>query len=114
MKNTDLNKTNGAATTVSDTATLLRGLYDSTMFDSASREFVLKSLKEQTWRKGIPAGCVDCVTYNKIGDLGYVRHDAGIIKSADKSYLLVVFTNGASYSQIAELTAQVNSLVVTF
>jgi hypothetical protein len=48
---------------------------------------------------------------DKIGDLGYVRHDAGIVEHAGGAYILVIFTSGASYGQIAQLTSQIQTIM---
>ena len=68
-------------------------------------------LKVQTWRKGIPAGCSGCIVYNKTGDLGFVRHDAAIVESPKAKYILAIFTDGASYSEIAQLTQRINDII---
>jgi hypothetical protein len=45
--------------------------------------------------------------------LGFVRHDVGIVQYDDGAFALTILTNGASYSQIAELTAQIYSAVIS-
>lgn len=111
ITNTKLALSAGPISTAADTATLLKGMHSGSLYDAESRQYILDILKAQTWRKGIPAGCAGCTVYNKTGDLGFVRHDAAIVETPQSKYILVVFTDGASYAQIAELTKQINEAI---
>lgn len=111
LNHTKLDRSEGPISTASDTAKLVKGLYDGSLYSPSVRQYVLDILKQQTRRQGIPAGCSGCMVYNKTGDLGDVRHDAAIIETGKVKYVLVIFTDGASYSQIAELTKQINDTI---
>ena len=101
-------------TSASETTRLLMDMYDKKQpFDASSKQYVLDKLSQQSWNKGIPAGCTGCKTYNKTGDLGFVRHDAAIIQNPSGAYALAIFSDGATYAQIAELTGQINALMVS-
>lgn len=113
LANTKLSDVSGPRTTASDTALLLRQIYDGPGFSSQQKAYLLGILKGQTWRGGIPAGCQGCVVFNKTGDLGFVRHDAAVIEYANGAYSLSIFTNGASYSQIAALTGKIHAAVLS-
>ena len=106
---TQLNNAAGPQTTAADTADFLRNLDSGGLFSDDQRQFVLDILKNQNLRSGIPAGCAGCVVADKTGDLGFVRHDAGIVYFSANKYILVIFTNGASYSEIAGLTSQIQA-----
>lgn len=111
LTSTVLNRANGPVTTAADTTKYLSQLYSGNLFDSDSRQFILDALSKQIYRSGIPAGCPQCDVADKIGDLGNVRHDAGIISAGNKTYILSIFTSGASYAKIAQLTAQIQAFM---
>lgn len=105
---TALDITNGHRSSAQDTANLLEGLYKAELYDGDERDYLINILKQQSYNQGIPAGCTGCTVANKTGDLPSVRHDAAIVYHGGKVYLLVVFTDGATYAQIAELTRQIH------
>jgi beta-lactamase class A len=113
LTSTTLNGSGGPITTASDTTKYLAKLWNSNSFGSDLRQFILKTMSLQTLRGGIPTGCSACNVADKTGDLGSLRHDAGIIYAGDKSYILSIFTSGASYAQIAQLTAQIQSYMAS-
>lgn len=108
IKNTDLNNPAGMTTTANDTAIFLKELYSGSRFSQAEKDYVLGMMRSQTLRKGIPAGCGGCIVANKTADTGLVRHDAAIVEFSKGAYIITVFTDGASYSQIAQLTSQIH------
>jgi beta-lactamase class A len=100
-------------TTAAETTRLLSEIYDKKApFNDASKQYILSKLAQQSWNKGIPAGCAGCKTYNKTGDLGFVRHDTAIIAGPGGAYVLTIFSDGATYADIAELTGQINALMI--
>ena len=111
LTNTHLNNQTGPTTTAADVSLFLQGLYGGKWFDPGDRAYIMNIMQEQILRAGIPAGCPSCVVANKTGDLGFVRHDVGIVQYGSKAYALSVFTNGASYRQIAQLTSQIQSYI---
>ena len=111
LTSTVLNRASGPVTTAADTTKYLSQLYSGNLFDSDSRQFILDALSQQIYRSGIPAGCPQCDVSDKIGDLGNVRHDVGIVSSGNKTYILSIFTSGASFAKIAEMTAQTQAFM---
>lgn len=110
LQSTNLNDPSGPTTTAADTTYYLQGLYDGKWFDGATRSFILNVLNQQIYRSGIPAGCSSaCSVADKTGDLGSVRHDAGIVRFGSGAYVLSIFSDGASYAQIAQLAAQIQA-----
>lgn len=112
LENTRLDDNSGPKTTAGDVAYFLHGLYEGKWFDGATRSYIIKTLDQQVLRAGIPAGCGSgCAVADKTGDLGFVRHDAGVIRYAGGAYVLSVFTDGASYNQIAQLAGQLQAFM---
>lgn len=108
LKNTKLNSSTGPTTTANDINTYLKELHSGPKFSQEGRDFIISTLRNQIFRKGIPTGCNGCLVADKIGDLTFVRHDVGIVEHPGGTYLLSILTSGASYSQIAQLTAQIH------
>ncbi|HVX58131.1 MAG TPA: serine hydrolase [Candidatus Saccharimonadales bacterium] len=112
LQRTTLNDDSGPKTTAGDVAFYLQGLYEGKWFDGATRAYIVKTLDQQILRAGIPTGCGSaCAVADKTGDLGFVRHDAGVIRYAGGAYVLSVFSDGASYSQIADLADQLQTFM---
>jgi len=110
LEATNLNDLDGPTTTAGDTAYFLQGLYAGKWFDGATRNFILNILDQQIYRSGIPTGCGQgCNVADKTGNLDSVRHDAGIVRYNRGAYVLSIFTNGASYAQIAQLTGRIQA-----
>lgn len=98
-------------TSPSDTATFLEGLYGN-MFNRTARDSIMASLKQQRWRDGIPSGCPGCTVANKTGSIDNVMHDAAVIEYSGGSYVLVIFSEGGSFKQIAELTGRIQQKIL--
>lgn len=99
-------KTKELKTSASDTAAFLQKL-DGDMFTRNARETIMTSLKQQRWRQGIPAGCPGCIVANKTGSIDTVMHDAALVDYSGGKYVLVVFSEKGSFTQIAELTGRI-------
>lgn len=108
LKNTFLNRKDSNFTTSEDANLYLQQLYQGKLFSAQDREYVLGLMQKQQLRSGIPAGCEGCAVANKTGDLSNVRHDAAIVQSSGKTYVLTIFTSGAKYADIAKLTKTIN------
>jgi beta-lactamase class A len=108
--NTDFSKGDAPVTSANDTAMFLERLNGS-LLDEQSKATVMKSLLQQKWNKGIPAGCSGCTVANKTGNLGSINNDAAIIQYNGGSYVLVVMSEGGSSKQIAELTRQIQAAI---
>jgi hypothetical protein len=109
--NTDLNNPNGLSTTAADVNIFLQKLNAGQVMPPEDQQYLLNLMQVQRYRAGIPAGCPNCVVADKIGDLGFVRHDAAIVQYPGGSYTLVIMTNGAPYGQIAQLTSLIQAAV---
>lgn len=108
LKNTYLNRKDTNFTTSEDANLFLQQLFRGKLFSAADQDYILRLMQRQSLRSGIPAGCEGCAVADKTGDLSNVRHDAAIIQSSGKTYVLTIFTSGARYSDIAALTKQIN------
>jgi hypothetical protein len=109
--NTDLNNPSGLTTTAADVNTFLQKLSVGQLMPQEDQQYLLNLMQQQRYRSGIPAGCNGCVIADKTGDLGFVRHDVAIVQYPGGSYTLAIMTNGASYSQIAQLTSQIQAAI---
>lgn len=98
-------------TSAGDTAAFLQGL-NGDMFTRTAREAIMTSLKQQRWRSGIPAGCPGCVVANKTGAIDNVMHDAAIVQYNGGTYILAVFSEGGTFSQIAQLTGKIQQQII--
>lgn len=107
---TTLNSTSGIKTSTGDTAKFLEELQGD-MFSRNARETILTSLKQQRWREGIPAGCPGCTVANKTGSINGVTHDAAIVEYSGGSYVLAIFSEKASFADIAELTGRIQQQI---
>jgi beta-lactamase class A len=68
-------------------------------------------MKNQRYREGIPAGS-DFTVADKVGFLDGYLTDGAIVYAGDRPYVLVVFTYGESWSLIANITRQIETLVL--
>jgi hypothetical protein len=109
LNHTKLNDPDLPDTTAGDVALYLQKLYASQLMSNDEYQYLTGLMQQQKFRSGIPAGCGDCTVADKIGDLTFVRHDAGIVKYPGGTYILAVMTNGASYLQIAQQTSQIQT-----
>lgn len=107
FSHTQLNSNVGTQSSTSDTAKLLKEIYNGSLYTEAQRQYILNILKQQTHRRGIPTGCSGCVVADKTGELAYVNNDAGIVYYVNDVYVLVIFSDGADYSHIASLASQI-------
>jgi len=73
-----------------------------------SRARLLDAMKRQVYRKGIPAG-VGVSVADKVGFLDGLLHDAAIVYSPSGVYVLVIYSNGSSWAQIADAARQIQA-----
>jgi beta-lactamase class A len=111
FSNTTLDITAGHRTSAEDTANLLDGMYKATLYTAEERDYLLNTLRKQSYNQGIPAGCSGCTVANKTGELPGIKHDAAIVQYNGKAYLVVIFSDGATYTQIAELAGQIHGYI---
>lgn len=102
---TYFNKSTHLGGTAADTGLLLKRLYARQGFSEPIAAHALEALAKPKYAEGIRRGCDGCTAvYNKTGDWNGFRHDAGLIEKNGETYVLVVFSKGGSWQQIADLT----------
>ena len=101
----------GIKTSAGDTASFLEQL-NGDMFTRTAKDIIMKSLYQQRYRDGIPAGCPGCIVANKTGQIDDVVHDAAIVKYKGGSYVLVIFSENGNFKQIAQLTGQIQQEIL--
>ena len=111
LASTNINNAKGPVTTASDTSLFLQKLYGGQLMDARSRDYVLNLLRQQVFRDGIPTGCTGCTVADKTGELDSLKHDVGIVEYSGGAYGLSIFSSGASFGQIAQLTSQIHSVM---
>lgn len=102
----------GIKSTPEDIALLLAELQTGQILgQQSSRDILINAMKRNVYRLGIPKGTTGTVA-NKVGFLDALIHDAAIVYSSTGPYVLVIMTNGSSWTNIAELTRQIEALRV--
>jgi beta-lactamase class A len=97
-------------TTAGDLSLLLSKLQSGSLpIKSDSRARLLDAMKRNIYRQGIPAGASGQAA-DKVGFLWGLLHDAAIVYSPKGTYVLVILTDGSSWSNIAELTKKIEAL----
>jgi beta-lactamase class A len=102
---------NGIKTSAGDTAGFLEKL-NGDMFTRTAKDTIMKSLYQQRYRDGIPAGCPGCTVANKTGQINDVVHDAALVQYKGGSYVLVIFSQNGNFKQIAQLTGQIQQKIL--
>ncbi len=100
----------GHVTTASDTAKFLTMLSSGSLISGEYKNQLIGYMNRNIYRSGIPAGSSGSVA-NKVGFLGGLNHDAGIVNHSSGSYVLVVMSNGSSFSNIADLSRKISNLL---
>ena len=96
-------------TSARDLATFLQKLYKFEILSESSTNHLLAAMKRQTYRDGIPAGVTAATVADKVGFMWSLLHDAAIVFSEDGDFVLVVMTDGSSWSNIASLASIISS-----
>lgn len=99
----------GRMTSAGDVGELLIRLKKGQILSNHARRFVFDALYQQINKEGISAGCGDCRTADKIGQLNGVTNDAGIVTYGNHSYVLVVLSQGGDLKQIADVTKTIQN-----
>lgn len=108
---TGFHRTYGFVTTSYDTTLFMRDLHMGKMLDAEATNFVLDSLSKQKHRGGIPAGCKDCKTWNKTGDLNEAKHDTAIVQSGSSTYAVTIMSEGGSFVKIASIQQAIERIL---
>lgn len=85
---------------VDDQASFLTQLQEGDLMSGADRDKLLALMHHQVYRQGIPAGVDDPVA-DKVGFLGPLLHDSGIVDSEHGTYVLSVYSSGGTWQDIA-------------
>lgn len=100
----------GYKTTAGDLAIFLALLESRQLpISRDSHERLLNAMRRNIYRRGIPAGVSGAVA-DKVGFLSGLLHDAAIVYNPQGTYVLVIMTDGSSWSSIAELSRQIEAL----
>jgi beta-lactamase class A len=112
FSSTNVNNSGGGymSSTAADLASLLKGLYDGSLLNTSSTDYLLNLMKQQVYRSGIPAGSPNAVVADKVGFLDSWNHDAAIVYAPNSTYVLVILTTNSSFSQIKALSNQIYNL----
>lgn len=106
-RNTTLNRP--FVSTTNDMALFLQKLEMSQLgLSDASRTHLLDVMKRQVYRQGIPAG-VKVTVADKVGFLDGLLHDAAIVYGPTGTYVVVIYSDGSSWAQIADAARQINA-----
>lgn len=103
----DSNKTQ---TTSDDMAALLASIRGD-ILPKGARDAVLKALREQQTRSGVPMACPGCLVANEATDTAGV-HDVAIVEYSGGSYVLSVFTKDGSLADISELAGRIQQKIL--
>lgn len=93
-----------------DSVMLLQRLSAGTDLTDTSSAKLLNQMSVQKYRSGLPAGFTGGQVWDKVGFLGSVNHDAGLVKTRrGRNLAVVIMTEGSSMAKIAELAAIIDS-----
>jgi beta-lactamase class A len=109
FNHTSIAGADGRTTSADDVGELLLRLQKGQILSDYARRFVFDTLYQQINKDGFAAGCGDCRTADKIGQLSSVANDAGIVTYGNHSYVLVVLSQGGSLKQIADITKTIQN-----
>lgn len=99
-------------TTTSDIALFLEKLYKGEIVSKESSQKMIDLLKKQQLNDGLPKLLPkDMVIAHKTGELGWFKHDAGIVFSDKGDYIIVVFSESSSPEGAQERIAEVSKAV---
>lgn len=100
----------GITGSAADTAQLLQTFQTGKLLQSKSLELVQDAMRDQSHRRGIPAGCKTCTSImNKTGEVKNIHNDAATVSVKGKTYSLVVLSENGSWEQIAHITSLIES-----
>lgn len=108
---TIFSNTDYARTSAADLTLFLTKLYQGQILtQQSSRDRLINAMKRQVYRQGIPAGLKGIVVADKVGFINAVLNDAAIVYSPTGTYILVIMTDGSSWSTIADLANKIEAL----
>lgn len=99
-------------TTAKDTADYYEKLYKSELVSESASKDMLEVLKRQQLNDRIPKYLPEkTVVAHKTGELGAVKHDAGIVFSPNGDYILVLLSETSSQANAAEVEAKLSQKI---
>ena len=102
-------------TTAFDIALFYEKLYQGQLANPASSQRMLDILSKQTLNDGLPKYLpANTRVAHKTGDLGYFKHDGGIIYSSQGDYIIVVLSESDSPASVQERIAQLSKAVFDY
>ena len=101
----------GIKTTAADLSLLLAELQSGQILNQqTNRDILINAMKRNVYRNGIPAGLGGSTVADKVGFMDGLLHDASIVYSPNSTYVLVIMTDGSSWSTIADFAKQIEAL----
>lgn len=102
-------------TTANDLALFYEKLYRGEIVSKASSEEMIELLKRQTLNDRIPKYLPKSVEVaHKTGELGSVKHDAGIIYTDKGDYIMIFLSESSNQLQAAERIAMMADNIYTY
>ncbi|MDD2823415.1 MAG: class A beta-lactamase-related serine hydrolase [Candidatus Daviesbacteria bacterium] len=109
-KGTDVPKSSA-----SDIASFWEKLYKGELADQASTAEMLDILKAQTFDDGLPKYLPEqAILANKTGDIGWFKHDSGIVFSEKGDYIIVVMSESESPTGAQDRIALISKAVYEY
>ena len=107
---TDLDNSRGGDkyTSAQDVMALLLDLKNGALISSSSLQQLRSNMSRQIYRSGIPKGATGTSVEDKVGFLYGYTHDVGYVQGS-RPYTIVILSNGASFSAIAELSQRIHA-----
>lgn len=102
-------------TTASDIALFYEKLYKSELVSPEYSERMIDLLKKQQLNDGLPKYLPSGVVIaHKTGDIGWFKHDGGIVYTSKGDYIIVVFSESESPAGAQERIAQLSKAVYEY
>lgn len=98
------------ATTANDLALFLAKLQGGTLLNEADSQRLLDAMKRQQYRMGIPAG-TGVETADKPGFLDGLLHDAAIVYGTKGAYVLVIMSDGSTWTALADTAREIHTFM---
>ncbi len=102
-------------TTAKDLALFFEKLYNKEFINEYYSDQMLELLTKQTFNDRIPKYLPEeIVVAHKTGELGSLKHDAGIVFGKDQDYIIIVLSDGEKPLEAAEKIANFSKAVYDF
>jgi beta-lactamase class A len=101
----------GFRSTTDDQVKFLAQLNSGTLLKEESNKKLLSAMSRQIYRAGIPTGFGGDIA-NKVGFFEGLFHDSAIVSFGGNTYLISIYSNGSSWSQLADAAKQIKNYFV--